>query len=63
MKEAMGRKINNAIFLGETRFQRCFVEVENLEIAFFETDNSPGPLGLSSDSLAKKVGNPPQGLS
>lgn len=47
VKEAMGRRINNAIFLGETSFQRHFVEFENLEIAFFETDNPPGPLGLS----------------
>lgn len=60
----MGGRVNNTIFLGETSFQRRFVEFENLEIAFFETDNPPGPLGLSEDNLAKKVvGNPPEGLS
>lgn len=64
MKDGMGGRINNAIFLGETSFQRHFVEFENLEIAFFETGNPPGPLGLSEDNLAKKVvGNPPEGLS
>lgn len=49
---------------GKTSFQRRFVEFENLEIAFFETDNPPGPLGLAEDNLAKKVvGSPSEGLS
>lgn len=64
MKDRVGGRINNAMFLGETSFQRRFVEFENLEIAFFETDNPPGLLGLSEDNLAKKVvGNPSEGLS